>query len=58
MIGKPINSFSFCQHTFLLSKMLVQKILNEERVDDLIDEKIRALGFIQDAAQDNNKYAR
>lgn len=38
--------------------MLVQKILNEERVDDLIDEKIRALGFIQDAAQDNNKYAR
>lgn len=36
--------------------MLVQKVINEESVDNQIDERLLALGFIQDAAQDNKKY--
>lgn len=38
--------------------MIVQKELSEPWVDELIDEKIKGLGFIGEAPQDNETYAR
>lgn len=38
--------------------MIVQKTINEQSVDNQIDEKILALGFIQEAAEDGKTYGR
>jgi hypothetical protein len=38
--------------------MIVQRNINEESVDNQIDEKLLALGFIQEAPEDGNQYAR